>query len=193
MPVAGDYAKALEAMTPDAAAARNLQARGGEPGVWGPTFAAADEAERGKFGQWRDALLGLFSKSNWEQYQAPDRRQVISNLLGIMSPMRVAGGPQVLLRGTAGAGHDFSDPNRMGGIFFTKDRAYAEDMARRASKRYGGDPRIDEFIVELGKSAPPGMSLEMAKELGYKSAIFGEKSGKSEFVVFNPNQIQGPR
>lgn len=95
-------------------------------------------------------------------------------------------------RGTAGRGHDFTDPERTGGIFFTKDRAYAEEMAARAARKYGGEPRVDEFVIGMKNPAPRGMSIERAKELGHDGAIFGETSGKSEYIVFDQGQVRSP-
>jgi hypothetical protein len=63
-------------------------------------------------------------------------------------------------------------------------------MAERAARKYGGEPRVDEFYVNMERPAPRGMSIERAKELGHDGAVFGEGSGKSEFVVFGEGSIR---
>ena len=90
-------------------------------------------------------------------------------------------------RGTAGTGHNFDDPNNLGGIFFTTEKEYAQQMADRAARRYGGTPVVDKFEVDYGRMAPPGMSMQKAKERGYDSVFAG-----NELIVWDKGRIKQP-
>lgn len=127
-------------------------------------------------------------KSAYDGVQAAKQGDYLGAGLGALGALpfipNMAGGVK-FYRGTAGKGHDFSDPNRLGGIFFTTDKEYAQKMAERSARKYGGEPRVDLFDVDYGRLAPPGMSIQKAKERGFDSAFAG-----NELIIWDAGRIK---
>jgi hypothetical protein len=108
-------------------------------------------------------------------------------------------GSLIAYRGTAlaeGDARELHDPNLHGGIFFTTDRAYAEQMAARNARSFGGTPRVDAYRVNLENPHMGGRSIQGVKEIEdeagnaiHDGIVSNLGKGKDEIIAFDPKSV----